>query len=128
MDLVTAARGWIGTPFRHQGRNKLGIDCLGLLLVAAKDCGVALDDLKGYPRTPDGHTLRAECEKQLIKKIGKDLREGDILLMSFGRYPQHIAIKTDIGIIHAFQESGRVVEHNIDQKWLNRIKEVYVLG
>ena len=31
-DIVTAARAWIGTPYRHQGSlNGVGCDCLGLV-------------------------------------------------------------------------------------------------
>ena len=31
-DIVTAARGWLGTPYRHQGAARgAGCDCLGLI-------------------------------------------------------------------------------------------------
>ncbi len=31
-EIVAAARGWIGTPYRHQGQVKgVGCDCLGLV-------------------------------------------------------------------------------------------------
>lgn len=126
MDLVEAARGYLGVPFHHQGRNKAGIDCLGLLVVSAKEAGIELEDHKGYSRQPDGITLRSECDRQLIK-IDK-MKTGDILLMRFRKEPQHIAIKTDIGIIHSYQNAGKVVEHGLDAKWIKRIVGVYRLG
>ena len=31
-EIVDAARNWVGVPYRHQGRTRNGIDCVGLLL------------------------------------------------------------------------------------------------
>lgn len=39
-DFIAAARGWIGTPCRHQGRSRAGVDCIGLVVMAARDCGL----------------------------------------------------------------------------------------
>lgn len=128
MDIITAARTFMGVPFRHQGRNKLGVDCLGLVLLSAEMSGVKLQDLKGYARSPDGHTLKSECGKQLIPVKLRDIQDGDILLMSFRREPQHLAIKTNIGIIHSYQDSGGVVEHGLDDRWLKRIRGAYRIG
>ena len=30
-EIVAAARDWVGVPYRHQGRTRNGIDCIGLL-------------------------------------------------------------------------------------------------
>ncbi len=127
MSLVSSAREFMGVPFRHQGRNALGVDCLGLLVLAARKEGIELEDRKGYARTPDADKLRSECERQLTPVDIKDMRDGDILLMVFRRDPQHIAIKTDIGIIHSYSGSGAVVEHRLDDRWIKRIKAVYRL-
>ena len=127
MDLVEAAREWLDVPFHHQGRNRVGIDCAGLVIVCAKELGIEFEDIKGYARTPDGVTLERELDRQLTK-VKREPISGDVLLMRIRREPQHIAIKTDIGIIHAYQGAGKVVEHNLDDKWRKRIKGVYSLG
>ena len=58
--LADAARGYIGTPFRHRGRSRLGVDCVGLGVLAYADCGVAVPDFRLYGREPhrDGLVAR----------------------------------------------------------------------
>ena len=50
---------------------------------------------------------------------------GDLLLMRFAGEPQHLAVFTGETIIHAYQATGRVVEHSLDDKWRRRIVRVY---
>lgn len=125
-DLVESARKYLGAPFRHQGRNHLGLDCGGLLVLAASDMGRVLDDIKGYARTPDGKTLVAVMERNL-KRVNRQPLPNDIILFKLRKYPQHIAICTDVGIIHAHADNGKVVEHRIDEKWRSMIVGVFEL-
>lgn len=39
-DVVAAALAYVGTPFRWQGRNALGLDCVGLPAAVARDLGL----------------------------------------------------------------------------------------
>ena len=62
--VMEAARGFIGVPWRHRGRNRLGIDCAGLCWAAYHAAGVTLPDYRLYGREPhrDGlvaHTAAA---------------------------------------------------------------------
>lgn len=127
MHIVDACRNYLGVPFRHQGRNRLGLDCGGLLVVAAKDCGIELDDIKGYQRQPDGKTLMATMERNLTR-VYRAPEYGDIVLMRLRKLPQHIAIITDKGMIHAHSEAGKVVEHRLDDFWRQSIVGVFELG
>lgn len=127
MDLQTAARAYLDVPFHHQGRNKAGMDCGGLLVLSSHDIGVILEDLQGYARQPDGITMQAELDRQL-NRVHRQPQANDVLLMRFRKHPQHIAIKTDNGIIHAFEKAGKVVEHTLDKKWRSRIVGVYTYG
>lgn len=129
MDIVEAARLYLGTPFKHQGRYSYGIDCGGLLILAAREMGIYLQDIPGYHRMPDDQELKAALDTQLIRTSrGKDnTLYGDILLMAFRKNPQHIAIRTDKGIIHAHEDSGGVIETNLDERWKKRIRGVYTL-
>ena len=34
---VAAARGYVGVPWRHLGRSRTGVDCIGLVLLAARE-------------------------------------------------------------------------------------------
>ena len=79
--IVTAARGWIGTRFHHQGRikktgsHKGGVDCLGLLAGVAAELDlrdadglplIAFDETD-YAHRPDTHRLRARLSELLIE-------------------------------------------------------------
>ena len=126
-EIVTKARSAIGTPFRHQGRSLRGMDCVGLLFFVAPQ-GVALNDVSGYPRLPNG-----ELEEAILAHVAagvvvpvplKDRRAGDIVLMRFEKddRPRHVGIiGHDDTIIHAYAVTRKVCEHRIDDAWKRRI-------
>ncbi|MBM3617732.1 MAG: peptidase P60 [Alphaproteobacteria bacterium] len=136
MDLVTEARGWLGTPFRHQGRRKGaqgGVDCLGLLIGAADGAGMRVRDVRGrlvavstfdrrdYGHLPDGDALCQTLAEVMERVAPEAAQVGDVLLMRFDGNPQHLAIVTDyeggLGIIHAYAPARKVVEHAFDECW-----------
>lgn len=121
--IIDAARSYLRVPYHHQGRNRAGIDCAGLIVCVARDVGIELQDMGGYPRTPDGKALRSFVEEQ-GRRVA-EYQPGDILLMRFERDPQHLAIVTDRGMIHSYLGAGKVVEHGIDKTWAKRIVAAY---
>lgn len=104
----------------------MGIDCGGLVVLAYSDCGIELGDIEGYTRHPwrDG----------LVKALGASLKvvdgpivPGDVLLFRITKEPQHIALATDKGMIHAHLGDNGVVEHGIDNYWKDRFIRAYRL-
>jgi NlpC/P60 family putative phage cell wall peptidase len=132
-DIVAEARSWLDTPFQHQGRVKfVGVDCVGLVLGVAKALGIHLVDSQGYPRTPDGKSLQAACESQLIRTPLEQMQPGDVALFRFQVDPQHVAILGDyphggLSLIHAYNTIGKVVEANLSGAERRRIVAVYSL-
>lgn len=129
MNVVDAARAYLGCPFEHQGRTRHGLDCAGLIILAYRDVGVMFEDIKGYGRNPHQGRLQESLEKQL--HAVDDMEPGDVLLIAFAREPQHVAMVTDLpdgrlGMIHTRNcETPYVVEHSIGAKWAKRIVGVY---
>ena len=126
--IVAAAREAVDTPFRHQGRIPgKGMDCAGLAIHAAQAAGIEVHDETGYPRIPGGGRLEAAFDKQpgFIRVPVASLRDGDILLMTFAGQPQHVGIVAGINIIHAYEPTGRVVEHGLTPAWRRRIVRAY---
>jgi len=122
--LVTAARGWLGVPFMHQGRSSAGVDCAGLVICLGRDLGQlpADFDVNGYTRQPDG-SMFAHCAERLLPSPA---RVGAVALMRFTDEPQHLGILVPyrhggLAIVHALQSAGRVVEHRLDANWRARI-------
>lgn len=127
-DVVAAARAWLATPWRHQGRSRgLGCDCAGLVIGVAHDLGLTDFDFTAYGRTPHADTLRALCDAHMQRIERAAVRPGDIYLMRWLAEPQHLAIATDLGIVHAYAAARRVVEHRLDDTWSGRIVQAYRL-
>jgi NlpC/P60 family putative phage cell wall peptidase len=120
--IVTEARKWLGTPYHHQGRVLgAGVDCLGLVAEVAKALGLCDHDAHDYGRVPEGDRLIAELREHAGREIrAADAQPGDILLFRFLRQPRHVAIKTGIGMIHAYAQAGKVVEHRLDDRWMKQ--------
>lgn len=138
-DIVTCARGWLGTRFHHQGRLKKtvahngGVDCLGLLVGVADELQLttpdgqrlsAADDTR-YSHLPDTSELQRKLTSLLQEIPVEGIRHGDIVLLDINDSPQHLAIVSDwkdgFGIIHAYAQARKVVEHALDDYWRRHI-------
>lgn len=121
--VVEIARSWVGTPFKHHQQLKgveNGCDCVGFLMGVGKELGFRFE-VENYHHVPRGERLLRELEKYLVPIEIQEATIGDILVFrgSF-KNPDatHVAIKTDIGMIHACSREGRVVEHGLDRERL----------
>ncbi|HEY6021545.1 MAG TPA: NlpC/P60 family protein [Candidatus Paceibacterota bacterium] len=125
---ISAARGYIGTPFHHQGRLPgVGLDCAGVIVCAAMECGLVIDDVAGYAMVPSNGLLEQAVIKHCYAIERNDVVSGDILLFRFLREPQHLAIFDDGMLIHAYNSVGRVVENGFDDTWKKRLVGCYRL-
>ena len=137
-DIVTQARGWLGTPFHHQARlKKVGCDCLGLVVGVVDELGLkdstgtllASYDEVTYSREPDGAYLMQKLVGLLEEIPITEKRAGDLGLFNVRDNPQHVAIFTDyegtIGMIHCYAQARRVVEHRLDDDWASRLVKVF---
>lgn len=116
--VVRCARGYIGTPWVHQGRLKgKSIDCLGLLVCVAREFGaeVKLDRTDYDNRKIDTAAMRKVLEHYMEEKPISKAAPGDVLLFALGGSPQHLAIKTDKGMIHANMRTRWVKEDSMDK-------------
>lgn len=125
-DIVQEAKTWIGTPFKHQGRVKgLGVDCVGLIIGVAHAFKLTDFDYRNYSHTPDGFLMQQLLAEHLKIISIQEAKHGDIVLMRFEAQPQHLAILSDYGMIHAYAQVRRCVEHRMDQLWQSRIVGAY---
>lgn len=124
--MITAARACLGTPFHHQGRQPhIGLDCIGLVVVALQACGMRIEDRQDYSIRPNGdHLLQALARHGALPV--QTIESGDILLFRYDQQPQHVAIATDNNMmIHSFAPAGAVVETNIGVYWQRRLLGIY---
>ena len=131
--IITEARSWIGTPFKHQGRKKgAGIDCVGLIYCVANKLGIAPpedslpQEYRGYAWVQDGDILREAFNAYMDRISINQAGPADVFVMvSNTPHPQHAAIYTGKTIIHAFTSLGRCQEHSLSDKWRRRIRGAY---
>ncbi len=138
--IVATARGWIGTPYRHQAATRgAGADCLGLVR------GVWREVYGGEPETvpaysmdwsePQGEErLWAAAARHLVAKSGDpapgDPLPGDVILfrMRAGCVAKHLGIVAQAGadarFVHAYARHG-VVESPLSAPWRRRIVAVF---
>ncbi|MFB9149621.1 NlpC/P60 family protein [Roseovarius ramblicola] len=130
--VVTAARGWIGTPYRHQAACRCaGCDCLGLVR------GVWREVMGNEPERPPAYSMdwsEPAREEALWAAALRHLRvrpvtaetPGDVILfrMRAGAVAKHLGIVTRAGrrarFVHAYSGHG-VVESALSAPWRRRI-------
>lgn len=126
--IVLEARRWVGTPVHHLGRLRgVGVDCVGVLLAAAAAIGRALPDPGYYGQAPAAQPLLA-CTSAVLRPIALDeAGPGDVILfwLEDPRQPKHLGIRTENGIIHAWTQVGRVVEHGLSHGWERRMHSAW---
>ncbi len=131
-DVIAEARTWLGTPWHHQAAVKgAGCDCIGFVRGVAEafvgPVPIALD------YTPTWHLYRAEPRmylgfKERCEEIDPDdALPGDILLFGAGKGPAHHCafLAPGDGLIHCYQEAGRVVEHGFSPTWRPRVRHAF---
>lgn len=123
--LVSAARSCLGTRFRHQGRSAAhGVDCVGLIIIAARQAGFRAHDMLGYGRQPQPEDFNRYIRKNGLLEVVRP-RAGDVGLFDFGHGPQHAALFTARGIIHAYAPARKVIEHGFQAPWPQRLCGLY---
>ena len=129
--VLAAARGWIGTPYRHQATCRgAGCDCLGLLrgvwreVVGGEPCEVPAYS-RDWAEPAAEETLLAAASAHLV--VARDAsRPGDVLVFRMrGRgIAKHVGILSRVGgaatFIHAYERHG-VVESPLSAPWARRI-------
>jgi cell wall-associated NlpC family hydrolase len=124
--IIAAARACLDTSFHHQGRQPgVGLDCIGLVIIAVKAAGIDVHDRTDYGRRPDGKSLAAALIAHGAASAGT-VQAGDVLLFRYDGQPQHVALATgNTTMIHSFAPAGKVVETLIGDYWRRRLVGIY---
>ncbi|MDD4950933.1 MAG: NlpC/P60 family protein [Desulfovibrionaceae bacterium] len=125
--------GYVGIPFREDGRDRSGCDCWGLArLVAQERFGRCLP------------SWAKECDPKNIKEAAEaisghlpefslvplsEAREGDLMLFTVGGQPCHIGTVISTGrMLHIQCGVDACVESYRSPRWVKRIEGVYRHG
>lgn len=117
--LLAAARAYIGTPFRHLGRGRSGVDCVGLLLLAAADAGIPAEDPGSYHRGHRGWDMLQWLDERFDRVPLLEAADGDILVFNSQdtHYPCHVGLRSTKdalpAVVHAQSLRGDVREERL---------------
>ncbi|MGL6339820.1 MAG: NlpC/P60 family protein [Waterburya sp.] len=123
--IVSNARDWLGTPWRHNQRAKgVGVDCVQFAIASVEALGVDVGSQFNYYRIPQGNSLKDYLDRLPNLRITSEISKGNLLLFRIAGVPHHIAIATSpTTMIHASNNLG-VVEHSIGA-WMRKISAIY---
>jgi murein DD-endopeptidase / murein LD-carboxypeptidase len=112
-DVVARARACLGIRFRMQGRDRDGLDCIGLVVASL-----------GIEQVRSDYALRGGSAQMLaneLQAVGlravNDPEAGDVLVMRTGPGQLHLGIWTGDTLIHSDARLRRVVEWPGDPPW-----------
>lgn len=132
-EFAEAALDWIGTPYHHQGRSRVAVDCVGLPLAVAAEAGVLPRQVK--PRMDYGRRPMKELVGELHKYCTPvdQPAVGVMVSIRWGRLadelPAHLAIITPphdprhegFWIVHAHMRAKKVVWNPLSGMWARRV-------
>jgi NlpC/P60 family putative phage cell wall peptidase len=131
-EIVTAARAWLGTPYRHQAATLgAGCDCLGLIRGVWRTL-YGSEPLTVPPYRADWRdtahalTLLDAAETLLLRTSGPP-EPGQVLLFQLRRAlaPKHCGIMVAPDrFVHAQEQLG-VVEANLTDGWRRRVAGLF---
>lgn len=120
---------WVGTKWKHQGRNRNGIDCAGLIIKVAEALEYPIIDEKGYSRRPLGFNFVEAFQQQMHEIPKLSAQPGDILVFQDTHYPCHCGIMVELHgahyMVHSHAIHRKVIIDHInswEHKWCNSFK------
>lgn len=128
-NIIAAARRWCGVKWKHQGRSRAGIDCLGLIVLVAKEMGISDTDEKTYSPRPDGKELLSRFREEMDEISLADIRPGDVIMFADSAYPCHVAFVSEkhgqLYIIHAHATRRKVLEERYAYEWPSKARKAF---
>ena len=113
LNVANQAMTWVSKRWRHQGRTRHGIDCIGLIIMVARELGLSEFDTHAYERSPDGVEFMAGFKEQMdYVRPGRD-QQGDVIVLRDQVLPCHCGIFVEYRgvrhVVHAAARHRRVI-------------------
>ncbi|AEQ50810.1 NlpC/P60 family protein [Pelagibacterium halotolerans] len=131
-EIALMARGWVGTPYRHQAsRRGAGADCLGLIRgiwreLYGEEAGPVPAYGSDWRDFRVGDALEAAARRHLVVRGGAP-EAGDVVLFKLMRHrpARHCGVMVGPDrFVHA-QEHVGVVEVALSESWARRVAGVF---
>jgi len=126
-EFIAEVRTWIGTPFRHAGREKgIGVDCGGVWICALRDSGVFDYAKLNYGPFIDPSYVVTRILEPCHFVPPKERRPGDILLFNIHGIAQHTGVLvSETTFVHGYQSAGKVCETDLEPVFIRSLVAVF---
>jgi len=133
--IIEEARTWLGTRFQHQARVKKspdgshmgGCDCLGLIIGVLEELQLISVPHLTYSMRPPKERLINELKNYFIESNNYEI--GDLAVLSIDDFSGHLAFIGDhpagYSLIHSYLPARKVVEHQLDDIWKQKIIHIF---
>lgn len=125
-DIIESARSYVGVKFRMHGRDRTGLDCVGLLFCIGKDVGIEAINDTDYGGTPVPNKFGEMLERYTHLVSPSPPRSGQVLKLRQLMWPMHIGIlavdKNRMTVINANMKKKKVTEDTFNE-WQNLVME-----
>jgi hypothetical protein len=124
-EIYEAARTFLDIPWRHRGRSRMGVDCIGLVCQLGDHFGIPYEDIDGYSRNPDGRFVD-HVRKFMIYREPQVVAPGCAVILRDQHQPCHIGVISQkwgaLYMVHASLAKRRVIEEEWDGFWSSRFR------
>jgi hypothetical protein len=126
--IVREALTWTGVKWVDGGRSRLGIDCLGLIVMSARACNLDVKDHPELRNRPGMKSLVLAAGLYCNEIPVREMRRGTILLahLEGEKDARHIMLFDGYAVIHCGMHWGRVVHHRLDEGLRRCVKRAWV--
>lgn len=128
--IVATARSYLNVPFRMRGRNRQGLDCVGLLYCTLTDLGMEIEDIQDYTSDPQAAKINYVLDRYTDPASIKELRQGQIVKLRQSVLPMHLGILSRdqatgrMNVINANLKNRKVVEQDLINEWASMVLAV----
>jgi hypothetical protein len=125
--IVEEAKTWLGVKFKHAGRDRFGVDCVGLVIKVAHALELSQYDTVAYPHQPDARELLRGMREHLEAVPLAEAGHGDVAIFRGPQTPVHCGIievdaDGEMWVIHAYAPARKVVRERMtgdrDGQWV----------
>lgn len=131
LTIVKEARSWEGVPFRHQGRSRFGVDCIGFPQMVMLGVGMILPkgfkDKVQYGPAPNNGEMKATIASYCTEIFAPE--DGCLVLIKWPKsmFASHVGLIDGSYLIHAYQGLKKVSRVSYGQPWLRLTDSLFRL-
>ncbi|NLY90253.1 MAG: C40 family peptidase [Firmicutes bacterium] len=123
------AREFLGIPYRHGGRDRHGLDCLGLAYLFYKKLGINLPNGDGQPYTTDWYKIDPERLLRGLERVGRavnlktePLKPLDLVYFQVGGAITHAGVMVDQHSFLHVMNGQQVRVSPLNLAWKRRLR------